>query len=224
MSRQEIKQKAKKQIKGHIWMFFLITIIITVVSCLGYIPYLGWIAVFLFFPWVTINLYRIYQQFAVLSVPPEPVALFKDFKKMWAKSWILVFMMGLFVFLWSLLLIIPGIIKGLSYAASPYILAANPQLSGPEALNKSKQVMHGHKMDLFVFYLSFLGWMLLLIPTFGILGIWLIPYMATAEAGFFANLGIVPEGKAPAKLEEAVKVVEEVKVEEVIEAEEETEE
>ena len=228
MTRAEIKEKSKKQIKGHIWMFFLITIVVMALSCVSYIPILGAIALILFMPFITINVYRIYQQFAVLNVAPKVEALFADFNKMWGKSWILIFMMGLFVFLWSLLLVIPGIIKGLSYAAAPYILAANPELSGPEALNESKKKMHGNKMDLFVFYLSFIGWGLLVIPTFGLLLIWLIPYMSTAEANFFANLGIVPveqkteKAPEPKKNEEKVEPVKEVVEEELpVETEEE---
>ena len=219
MSRQEIKQKAKQQIKGHIWMFLLVNFIAVALSCVSYIPFVGALVLFIFYPFITINLYRVYQQFACRNVPPEPKALFQNFKEMWAKSWVLMFMMGLFVFLWSLLLIIPGIIKALSYAAAPYVLAANPELSGPEALNKSKEIMKGHKMDLFVFYLSFLGWVLLIPLTFGLILIWLLPYMSTAEAAFFANLGVVPANgekeKAPAPKVIAEKVVEEV-VEEVI--------
>ncbi|MCL2740461.1 MAG: DUF975 family protein [Oscillospiraceae bacterium] len=233
MTRAEIKNKSKGQIKGHIWMFFLITVIVGALAIVGYIPFFGAVALFIFYPWIIVNMYRIYQQFAVKNVAPEPSALFAQFKEMWAKSWVLIIMMELFIFLWSLLLFIPGIIKAMSYAAAPYILAANPKLTGQEALNESKRIMEGHKMDLFVFYLSFIGWILLMIPTFGLLGIWLIPYLSTAEANFFADLGVVPaeveasEEKVETKKEIAEKfekIVEEVEEEEAPEAEPPTEE
>lgn len=97
--------------------------------------------------------------------------------------------MVLFIYLWSLLFLIPGIIKAFSYAMTPYILADSQNVKAQEALKISMRMMNGHKLDLFVFYLSFLGWMLLSAFTFGLLQLFYVgPYMSTALAGFYEEL------------------------------------
>ena len=71
------------------------------------------------------------------------------------------FLVGLFTFLWSLLFIIPGIIKTYSYAMTPYILAENPRMTATEAITESREVMDGNKWRLFCLGISFIGWDLL---------------------------------------------------------------
>lgn len=92
---------------------------------------------------------------------------------------------GFFVYLWSLLLIIPGIIKGISYSMAPYILADNPQMTAREALRSSKSLMDGKKGKLFYLGLSFIGWVLLGSITLGIAYIWIVPYMQATFAAFY---------------------------------------
>ena len=110
-----------------------------------------------------------------------------SFKRYWHKVWGM-FLMYLFIALWSLLFIIPGIIKTFSYAMTPYILEENPQLSANEAIDRSRAMMKGHKFDLFWLFLSFIGWLLLSILTLGIGLLWLIPYMYTAQAAFYEDV------------------------------------
>jgi len=94
--------------------------------------------------------------------------------------------MALFTFLWSLLLIIPGIIKGFSYAMTPFILSDCPNVKAKDALKLSMRIMAGHKGELFVFYLSFIGWGILTVLTFGILGVFYVsPYMSSSEAVWY---------------------------------------
>lgn len=93
--------------------------------------------------------------------------------------------MYILVALWSLLFVIPGLIKAFSYAMTPYILHENPELSITEAIHRSRMMMRGHKFDLFWLYLSFIGWILLAIMTAGIGFLWLTPYMETAQAAFY---------------------------------------
>ena len=95
---------------------------------------------------------------------------------------------GIFIFLWSLLLIIPGIIKSYSYYMSTYILADNPGMSQSEARRKSEELMIGNKFRLFCLHFSFFWWILLSILTFGILMIWVGPYMQAANAAFYNDL------------------------------------
>ena len=98
------------------------------------------------------------------------------------------FLADLKVFLWTLLLFIPGIIMAFAYAMTPYILEDNPELSAWDASTRSREMMKGHKFDLFYLYLSFLGWAILAILTCGIGFIWLIPYMQLAEVSFYNDI------------------------------------
>ena len=92
---------------------------------------------------------------------------------------------GFFVFLWSLLFIVPGIIAAYRYSMASYIMAEHPEVGIREAVNMSKQMMAGHKSRLFWLGWSFFGWMLLTALTFGIGSLWLAPYMSAAEAAFY---------------------------------------
>ena len=83
---------------------------------------------------------------------------------------------------WYALFIIPGIIKSYSYSMAFYVLAENPYLSVSECLEKSKEMTHGFKGKLFLLDLSFIGWNILNCFTFGLLGIWLVPYRNTTQA------------------------------------------
>lgn len=98
------------------------------------------------------------------------------------------FFMGLKVCLWTLLLFIPGIVMSFAYAMTPYILGENPELSAWEASTRSREMMKGHKFDLFYLYLSFIGWFFLCILTAGIGFIWLSPYFKSAEVAFYEDL------------------------------------
>ena len=93
-----------------------------------------------------------------------------------------------FTFLWSLLFVIPGIVKGYSYALTPYILIDDPQISIRDAVRKSQRMMSGQKFNLFYLQLSFIGWWILSILTGGIGFLWLTPYFTTSMAVFYRNL------------------------------------
>ena len=96
--------------------------------------------------------------------------------------------MQLFIFLWSLLFVIPGVIKSYSYALTPYILGDRKDVGARDALKLSMRMMDGHKWELFVFQLSFLGWFLLSSLTGGILGVFYVnPYFSNAMAGYYAE-------------------------------------
>lgn len=97
--------------------------------------------------------------------------------------------MELFTCLWTLLFVVPGVIKSFSYAMTPYILADQPEVSATEALKKSMQMMRGEKWKLFCLYLRFFGWIILGLFTFGLLWIFYVgPWMRTSLAGFYEEL------------------------------------
>ena len=93
-----------------------------------------------------------------------------------------------YVFLWSLLLLIPGCIKAYSYAMTPYILKDNPEMKNNAAIEESMRMMDGHKLELFMLDLSFIGWAILSILTCCIGFLWLVPYMNMARVNFYEDL------------------------------------
>ena len=100
------------------------------------------------------------------------------------------FLRGLYVYLWSLLLVIPDIIKSLSYAMTPFILAEHPNLTASQAIDLSMQMMEGHKMDLFLLDLSFFGWTILAVLTGNLGFLVLNPYENAAHAAFYRQLQV----------------------------------
>lgn len=102
------------------------------------------------------------------------------------------FLSSIFQWLWSFLLIIPGIVKAYSYALTPYIVndmvASGKEVHATTAITASRQLMKGHKWELFVLDLSFIPWYLLGIITLGIGYLWLVPYISTTKANFYRNL------------------------------------
>lgn len=102
---------------------------------------------------------------------------------------LIMFLQNLFTALWSLLCVIPGIIKRIEYSMIPFILSVRPDIDRKEAFRLSRALTHGHKLDLFLLDLSFIGWELLSVCTCGILGIvYVNPYIFATNAEAFAYL------------------------------------
>lgn len=94
----------------------------------------------------------------------------------------------IFIFLWSLLFVIPGIIAAYRYRFAVYNLCENPEMGVMEALNMSKVQTSGYKADLFILDLTFLGWNILCGVTLGLLSIWVAPYVFQTELGYFQQI------------------------------------
>ena len=189
MTRQEMKALAKEQIKGKIGILFLITLIIGAISFVAglvcsFIPVVGsLIPTFIITPAFTLSLIRVYLTVAKGGTPTVSDA-FCGFDDFWT-AFKVTFFVGLYTFLWSLLFVIPGIIMAFSYSQAMLVAAENPGIAAHEAINRSKAMMEGHRMEYFVLILSFIGWNLLAILTCGILYIWLMPYMYTTQVNFY---------------------------------------
>lgn len=193
MNRVELKEKAKQQIKGKIGILFLITLIIGAISALagfvlGLIPGgLGSIiASVIITPAFSLSMVRVYFTL-IAGKELKATDAFTGFDDFWS-AFKVTFLVGLFTFLWSLLFVIPGIIKSYSYSMSMYILAENKGKPALECINESKAMTEGHKMDLFVLSLSFIGWALLGTITFGIAYIWVLPYMQATFTNAYLSL------------------------------------
>lgn len=94
----------------------------------------------------------------------------------------------IFVVLWSMLFVIPGIIAHYSYAMTPYIMLDQPELTPSQAIAESKEIMKGHKADLFILHLSMLGWAILSVLTLNLGFLALNPYLKLSEAAFYRQL------------------------------------
>jgi uncharacterized membrane protein len=125
---------------------------------------------------------------------PQVEQVFKGFND-FGRSCLTYILMMIFVILWTLLLIIPGIMKSYSYVMVFYILAEDPDIQPMEALKKSEEMMQGHRMRLFYLHLRFLGWAILAIFTLFIGYFFLAPFSASAQYKFYEDL----KGDTPAK-------------------------
>lgn len=103
------------------------------------------------------------------------------------------FLVTIFTLLWSLLLIIPGIIASISYSQTYFILAEDKTIGVNAAINKSKAMMNGNKLKFFYLGLRFIGWALLSMLTLGIGLLWLIPYMQVTMVRFYDDIKNTPE-------------------------------
>ena len=110
------------------------------------------------------------------------------FKEDYGRVLGIVLLTALYTLLWSLLLIIPGIIKAYSYSMTNLIAEDNPELGPNACIERSMAMMDGHKMDLFLLDLSYIGWILLGIISCGIGMLWIAPWMQMAHVKFYEQL------------------------------------
>lgn len=194
MNRIEIKEKAKEMIKGNLWyilkpmVFFALIcfacafvaamidaaidtpVFITIIDCIAGL--IGSI--------VTVG-YTYYCLEFVHGQKHEWTAVFTFAKEHWVISLLTGLLTGLIIAVGLILLVIPGLIAGIGLTFWAYVVADNPELSVTDAVKRAWDLTNGYKVDIFIFYLSFFGWLLLVPFTLGILAIWLVPYMTIAE-------------------------------------------
>ena len=198
MERAELKKWAKGKIKGHIWELLIPIAVASFLTTLtiggkttyedGKLVTTAGISLGIFFYFVTVGLVKFIKAFN-----EDKEHGFKDLF-FYVNDYVKIFLTNLlqviFVFLWALLLIVPGIIKALAYALVPYILGDPKYKDMPsmEILKLSEKMMNGHKMDLFVFQLSYIGWYFLVGITLGIAAIYVLPYQKVAEVKFLDDI------------------------------------
>lgn len=117
--------------------------------------------------------------------------LFSQFER-FGQGFLQAFLRALYVFLWSLLFVIPGIVKAYSYSMTPFIMAENPEMSAKEAMKASQKLMDGHKWELFCLEFSFIGWQYLNLMTLGIGSFFLNPYINAAYTAFYRHITYQP--------------------------------
>ena len=200
MNRVEIKARAKEVIKGRLWEFWkgylTLSLILYIIefACSFVVGFFDLgevgasissvIASFIIAP---ISLGFIYYSMRYAREESFELNDLFRYKKQWRSAFLLIFLISLFTTLWTFLLIIPGIIAALSYSMAQYIYC-DKELAPRECISESKEMMNGYKMDYFIFGLSFFGWIILGVFTLGLLYIWLIPYMMSAEVIYYDEL------------------------------------
>lgn len=185
MNRIEIKSAAKQQLSANYGIILganvLFAIIIGIASTVA-----SFASIILTGP-LTFGIVSIMIG-SVRNENPPFETLFNGFKY-FGTTFCTGLLVSIFTTLWTLLFIIPGIVKSYSYAMTFYILKDNPNIKATEAIDLSQKMMKGHKADLFVLHLSFIGWLILSIFTFGILNIlYVTPYMQLSTANFYEKL------------------------------------
>ncbi len=190
MSRKELKSLAKSQIQNNIIILFLIGFISNLCFIGLFLPsfILTLILSYVLGSPLKISLSHTYLELASNNKKPEFDMLGFGFKMCWTESILLNFWSGLYIILWSLLLIVPGIIKAYSYSMANYIMAENPEIKALDAMKKSEAMMDGHKLDLFILDLSFFFWHLLVAITLGIASIYLAPYVESTRVNYYLKL------------------------------------
>lgn len=183
-----LRQEARAALEGNWLMSAVATLIyMAIVSVCSVIPMVGWLIVIVVGLPISWGLCIMFLQLHESRKLPSLDTMFNGFHDM-GRILGTTLLMQVYIFLWSLLLIVPGIIKTCSYAMTPYILRDHPELSYNAAIEKSMAMMQGHKMKLFLLYLSFIGWAILCMLTLGIGCLFLYPYMYTAQAAFYEDL------------------------------------
>lgn len=186
-TNSEIRALARQSLSGNWAMPVLVTLIVCIFSGLSGIPWAGVILLFLVAMPLEYSVEQAFLQFARGNKEELMENMFSGFKN-YGRALGTPLLMGLYVFLWSLLLVIPGIIKAYSYAMTYYVALDHPELGTEKCIQESMRLMSGHKMKLFLLDLSFIGWGLLCILTFGIGFLWLAPYISISHAHFYEEL------------------------------------
>lgn len=183
IDRSELKTKAKEQLKGNLAISIGVMLLASTIISIASFTFIGTIIltgpIMLCISFFTLHLVR--------TRKGDINTFFKGFDQ-FGSSFVAGLLTAIYEILWSFLFFIPGIIASLSYSMTFFILADNPKISGSDAIKKSKEMMKGHKMELFVLTLSFFGWWLLALITFGIAYIYVIPYYSLTISNFYETI------------------------------------
>ena len=206
MNRMDCKEEAKRLLKGNWLMGFAVVLIYGLICGLltSVTASIGMLI-------LSVSLYIAVNNVFISAYHGngyEISHMAKGYDKGIVNRIVLSALKTIFIFLWTLLFFIPGIVKSYSYALAEFISRENPEKDATECLDESKKLMNGHKMELFLFDLSFIGWHILSALTCGILYIYVLPYMYQARIIFI--------DKNIYKLNE---IEDEVKVKDTIDAE-----
>ncbi len=184
-SNHEIRLAARQTLKGNWTNAVLATLVFTLISAAaGSIPFAGLLVVCpLEFGYMLCFL-RMVRGEDSSEMVGDQFNVFNRYGRVLGTS----LLRFLYILLWTLLLIIPGIVKSYAYAMTPYVMNDHPELGADECIHESRMMMQGYKWKLFCLDLSFIGWAILCIFTMGIGLLWLQPYIEASYAKFYNEL------------------------------------
>ncbi len=201
MDRLEIKRNAKEiafQNKMFIWKPILMLMIFALgleilEDILSISPFMDVIVILLSLLYVVVTVlfsvaYLNYVVSLTNGVKKDFIQLMKDFQTHLLELFLLMLIVGVIIFLWSLLLIIPGIIASYIYYMVFYVKAMDKSKTNSVVIKEAKELIKGYKMDFFIFHLSFIPWIILSMVSLGIALIWFVPYYTVAEALYYQKL------------------------------------
>lgn len=197
MTRFEIKMRAKAQlgnsIFGNNWMLALVVCLISsaATALVSQIPAAGAAVSLILTGPLAYGVAKCFLKQTRDGQPMDIVTMFDGFKNYFADTLLIGLMTSIFTALWSLLFIVPGIIKAYSYSMAYYIKNDRPELDWNTCIKESMNLMNGHKADLFVLDLSFIGWYFVGALCLGIGTLWVVPYHRAARAQFYESVSAV---------------------------------
>lgn len=192
MARQEIKARAKDQLGNNLfcnaWLFAVLACFIFSVICSAAGSIIVGIGAVIVTGPLSFGLNYLFLKQARDHQPMDLGDMFKGFSSDFGQNLLIGLMTAIFTALWSLLLIVPGIVKAYSYSMVYYIKADHPEYDWRQCIAESQAMMNGHKMDLFILDLSFIGWMIVGSLCLGVGTLWVSAYMEAARAHFYESI------------------------------------
>ena len=183
---QELRDRAWNSLTGKYWSLIIMLLVFALISGAAGSFTMGLLSL-LTLP-MSYALSVAFLNVSRTQCNPQLESMFTVYRDNFLKAFLVPLLQGLFVFLWSLLFVIPGVIMAYAYSMAIYVANDNPELSAMDAIRKSRELMDGHKWDLFVLDLSFIGWIFLCLLTFGIGFFFLAPYIEMAHVEFYREL------------------------------------
>jgi len=186
VTNKELRAAAREQLGGGLFennwlMALLVSLLVSAMTGIA-----GWLS-FIIVGALMFGSAKVFLGLARGKKSVDIAELFDGFRN-FGETFILGFMMTLFVFLWTLLFIIPGIIMGIAYSMCFYIKNDHPEYDWKKCLDESRRMMDGHKAEFFVLQLSFIGWILLGALCCGIGTLWVQPYIECTNANYYEDL------------------------------------
>ena len=194
MSRKELKERAKTQLGGSIfsqnWLYAVLAVVVVAVimGVVGIIPAIGSAVIIIISGAIEVGLAYVFLKQARDGQKMNMADIFKGFTDDFKGSFLLGLMSTIFIILWSLLFIIPGIIKSFAYSMAFYIKNDHPEYNWKQCIDESQRIMNGHKWELFVLNLSFIGWAIVGGLCLGVGTFWVYAYINATTVQFYESI------------------------------------
>ena len=196
LDRSALKARARAQLGGGIFQSPWINALLVVLVAGLVMSVASFVAILVVGP-ISYGLAKIFLRVARGQGTFDVGAIFDGFKDDFAGTLLVGLMQGIFVFLWSLLFVIPGIIKSYAYSFAFYVKVDHPEYDWKQCLDESERLTAGHKGDLFILDLSFIGWLIVGSLACGVGSLWVAPYMEMTRTNYYLDLAYGAPQTAP---------------------------